>query len=361
MSTPFKTSVATLIQRVPRSDAHPYACAVADNVPIDVPAVVAFGGELTRTMRGANSYANLLQRVAEENEVATGVNFYSVMYDFGSRMPALERTEQFRIAGRKIREQIHPLLKKERDDLIREMKEHEPVANYVVQLYDILLRPRIVVSHDMPTNIEQTIKNIHQIVFYGHCHGASVIWQMGEYMHNQMIQTGFAPRDVSRIQKELLVIQHSPIAPLDKQRFTTLSFASAEDTMMQHHHNLFAQWSADNSADVMASYFPRGNLFMAGRLKEMSFQEHDHSGLLFSDELSWPLTDDGRLIFSAERNALVHGIENMIAGNKKLPSVKKLVHGPDVDFERLCRNGDFLSKIMMQDLRQQNPKRDYQK
>ena len=66
-------------------------------------------------------------------------------------------------------------------------------------------------------------------------------------------------------------------------------------------------------------------------------------------------------VFSVCSTNVANWFCSSIAGNKKLPSVKKLVHGPDVDFERLCRNGDFLSKIMMQDLRQQNPKRDYQK
>ena len=354
-------SGAKLIKRVPRSPDAPYACIDADHVPTDTPAIVAFGGELTRTPRDANSYANLLQRLAEENKILNGIDFYSVVYDFGSRTPGLERAEQFRIAGRRVVNDIHPLLQQERNDAIRAMNHNEPTANYVVQLYNILLRPRIVSEYDMKTNIFQTVEKLHRIMFYAHCHGASTIWQMGRYMHADMIQMGFAPRDIRRIQQELLVIQHSPIAPLDNQYFTTLSFASAEDTMMQNHNNMFSRWMDENSSDVIPAYFAHGNLFVAGHLNEMSFQEHDHSGILYSADTSWPLTHDGRVIFTAERNALVHGIKNMIAGAPDLPSVAKLVNGDIVDFNQLQESGERLYKIMLGDLRRQNSRRDHQK
>ena len=357
----YQISSADIIQRVPRSNENPYACAVVKDVPINTPAIVAFGGEYTQSLRAANSYANLLQRLAEENNISQGVNFYSVVYKFGTRSPNLERVEQFRIAGRKLREKIHPLLQQEHDAIIREMNKHEPVANYVIQLYNILLKPRIVITNNTTPDPEQTINNMHKIMFYAHCHGAATIWQMAEYMRVQMIQKGFTSRDVMRIQKELLVIQHSPIAPLDKQRFTTLSFASAEDTMMQYHQNLFIQWMGENSADISPAYFKNGNLFVAGHLKEMSFQEHDHSGLLHTDENSWPLTPDGRIIFSAERNALVRGMRNMIGGTGRLPSIQKLVDGDGFDFSEMRKSGDFLYNVMLNDLRQQNPKHDHQK
>lgn len=354
-------SNAEIIQRIPKSDSAPYGCVTVNQVPAQRPALVAFGGELTTNAQAANSYAKMLATLLDENNI-NDVDVYSVIYKFGSRDAILERAEQFRIAGRRIRAMPHPLQRAEQNKIIHIMRKNEPVPQYVQQLFDILLRPRIVNPDGTKIDTNDAITNIRKIKFYAHCHGASTIWQMANLMHDEMLHIGYSINDIQKIQHELLVIQHSPIAPLTQQKFFTVSFASAEDTMMHHHNNFFADWFNENSADVVPCYFgPRyGNVFIAGRLKALSFKEHDNKGLLQSDEDVWPLTDDGKIIFAAERNAIVRGVMGATNGTSTT-NVQKLVDGNGVDFNQLKENGDGLYKFMINDLRQQNSKHGHQK
>lgn len=354
---------AEIIKRVPKTPDNQYGCITVNSVPVDTPSVVALGGELTTTAQAANSYAKTLQNVLNENKVY-GVDVYSVTYHFGSSNPGLERAEQYRIAGRRLvkDENLNPIVQHTRELTLRDMRKNEPVPNYVRQLYNILMRPRITDAAGAPVNVDDAISRVHRIKFYAHCHGASTLWQMANLMYEDMKKLGYTPAETQRIQHEVFVIQHSPIAPLTGQRFTTLSFASAEDTMMQHHNNLFADWIYENSADIVPSFFDgtKGNIFVAGRLKEKSFREHDHSGLAATDEDIWPLTADGKIIFGAERNALVRAAQHATVG-APIPSAEQMVDGNGIDFAQLKKNGEILYKVMLNDLRQQNLKHDYQK
>lgn len=352
-------SSATVIQRVPKSDAAPHGAITVTNIPVDAPAFVAFGGELTVNAHGANSYAKILQHALAENGVF-GINIYSVAYKFGSRNPGLERTEQFKIAGRRLRH--NAIVQDKNEQILKEMRENEPVANYVRQLFDVLLRPRIVDASGHRINPDMAMKNLQRIKFFAHCHGASVIWQMGNLMADEMLKLGYSATDARDIQHELVVIQHSPIAPLTKQRFNTISFASAEDTMMQNHHNLFADWMYENSADIVPCFFETeyGNVFIGGHLKELSFKEHNLTGLLKSDNEKWPLTADGEIIFGAERNALARAAQSAINGTTVM-SVNQLVDGNGIDTDVLRRNGQMLYNIMLNDIRQQRKVRGHQK
>lgn len=359
--TAYKPSNANLIHRVPKSDTAPYGIVQTITVPTDVPVLVAFGGELTYADQFANSYASMLNTLMTENKI-TGVEIYSVVYEFGSRDAALERAELFRAAGRKISVPEHPTARATYERQLRDIKENEPVPNYVKKLFDILLRPRISddAGHRLP--MAESMARTGRIKFYAHCHGAAAIYQMGEMMHAEMLRLGYTPDEITRVQKNLLVVQHGPLGPLNKQRFTTLSFGSAEDTMMQNHKNQFAKWIYDNSPDIVPSFFgePNGNVFVAGHLKVASFQEHDHKGLLKSDEEMWPLTDDGKIIFAAERNALINGARHSIRGGP-MPGIAELVNGDGVNFEELRQNGNYIFNLMMSDLHLQNQERGHQK
>lgn len=357
----YTISSASVIQRVAKTSDNQYGCVTVDKIPVDVPAFVIFGGELTNGDKGANSYAKIISTLLNQNGIS-GVNVYSVVYNFGSRDSTLERTELFKAAGRRLRQQVHPILQHEYDLTVRDMNQNEPLPNYIQQLYNIVLRPRVINDNGQKLELNTAMQNVRRMKFYAHCHGAAAIWQMANLMHTDMLNAGYTPADTNKVQHELLVIQHNPVAPLTHPRFSTVSFASAEDTMMQNHSNLFADWICENSADIIPCYFrPKyGNIFVAGHLKQLSFKEHDIMGLLPSDEKIYPLTDDGKIIFGAERNAIVNAAKDAISGNK-VPSVKKLVDGKGINFNQLQENGDALYKLMLNDLRQQNLKRGYQK
>lgn len=359
--TAYKLSDANLVRRVPKSEDAPHGIVPADSIPVNTPCIVAFGGELTEKPQHANAYASALNKLMIENNIKD-IDVYSVMYQFGSRDSKMERAELFRAAGRRISAPEHPITRAAYEKQLQEINKNEPVPNYISKLFDIILRPRFsdAAGDRLPT--DEVLKRARKIKFYTHCHGAATVYQMANMMHDEMRRMGYLPRDIANIQKNILVIQHSPLGPLTNLRFTTLSFASAEDTMLQNHGNKFAQWIYDNSADIIPSFFeePNGNIFVAGHLKEASFQEHDFRGLLKSDEDLWPLTEDGKIIFAAERNAIVNGARHSVHGGP-LPSVSELVDGDGVDFEAMKHNGDFFFNFMLAELRQQNPKRGHQK
>ena len=76
-------SNAEIIQRIPKSDSAPYGCVTVNQVPVQRPALVAFGGELTTNAQAANSYAKMLATLLDENNI-NDVDVYSVIYKFGS-------------------------------------------------------------------------------------------------------------------------------------------------------------------------------------------------------------------------------------------------------------------------------------
>ncbi len=79
-----------------------------------------------------------------------------------------------------------------------------------------------------------------------------------------------------------------------------------------------------------------------------------------TNEDIWPLPADGKITFGAERNALVRAAQHATFGAPVL-SAEQMVDGNGIDFAQLKKNGDILYKVMLNDLRQQNLKRDYQK
>lgn len=358
----YTLSSVKIIKRVPKTEDNPFGCIIVDKIPVDKPSVIAFGGELALSERAANSYAKQIQTLLYEYDIHD-IDVYSVVYNFGSRNAKLERAEQFRIAGRRLlKEDVNPIVKYEQDTTLNKMRKNEPIPNYVKQLFDILLLPRISNSDNQPLNKDEAIFRMRKNFYYGHCQGASTIWQMANYMHDKMLELGYSPDNIKEIQHELFVVQHSPVAPLTKQKFNTLSFASAEDTMMQYHNNMFADWVYENSADVIPSFFDKknGNIFVAGHLQEIPFKEHTNIGLTKAEEQASPLTEDGQIIFSAERNAIVRAARKVISG-EKIKSIAELTDGNGVDFKQLKQNGDTLYNVMLYDLRQQNLKPSHQK
>lgn len=351
---------AHLIKRVTASKYTEFSCERVDSVPIDTPVIVAFGGELTNSDKSANSYAKMLDRLFKENGVS-GIGIYSVIYDFGTSDSKLERINLFKKAGRKINYFDNAYVKVQKECMLKLMKEKEPVPNYIKKLFDILLLPRISDSNGKKLSLKEAKFRISKIKFYAHSHGATTVWQLGHFMHETLLRLGYDIKDVKEIEKNLLVIQHGPVAPLIKNNFNTISFSSAEDSLMNQ-YDKFSKYLYENSADIVPSFFnkPYRNIFVAGRLKIKSLQEHDHKGLLKEDSTDEFLTEDGKIIFSAERNALINGAKHSLQGGK-MPSISELTSGNGVNFEELKANGSAIYKFMLKDFHQQNLIPEHQK
>lgn len=347
-----------IIRRVPKTADNPYGCINVDDIPTDKPVLITLGGNLTKTARDANFYASQMSNLLHENDI-NGIDIYSIAYNFASMNPFLKRLEIFNLAGHKRHKEE---LQKNDVLTLKEMNEHEPTPNYIKQLFDVIFLPRISNEHGLRIKSADAIKNMRGVKIYAHCHGALVMWQLANYMREEMMKMGYSPAEIKKIQKELLIIQHSPVAPLTQQKFTTISFASAEDTLTPYHNNAFSDWLYDNAQDVVPCYFDesRGNIFIAGHLQTESSAEHKNTGLTKLEMDRNPLTPDGKIIFTAERNALLQSAKDAIL-KAPIKSVKELVNGNGVDFEQLKNNGNYIYKIMINDLRRQNLRPDYQK
>lgn len=195
---------------------------------------------------------------------------------------------------------------------------------------------------------------VRKITIFLHCYGASVIAYLEQMMKTEMRAAGYAPDEIAAIQKNMLVIAHTPAAPIDHSAFTFISFASAKDNRINYFNN-FNRYASAHANELKPSFFPdpSGNLFAARRFKRTESVEHGLMGLPFSE--SDILTDDGYIIFSAERNVLINGVKSSETGTP-LPSIKELATGSGVNFDELVKNGETFMKNMVADLRRQkNP------
>ena len=107
------------------------------------------------------------------------------------------------------------------------------------------------------------------------------------------------------------------------------------------------------------SYFSQNDahLFVVSQISKNMASEHNGTGLKLAD--SDILTEDGKVLFAAERNALINSVRTT-----GVPNVAALVHGEMVDFESMKHSGDWFYKMMLADIKsqmQQNPKRGNQK
>lgn len=351
----YKVSNAYVLKSVPKSDDAPYGVIPADTIDVNRPTIIALSGELTDNPRFANHYIKQLKQVLANGGV-DNATIYSVYYDFGSRDTTSERAKLFQRACHRIRnmsQDINTINAK-----IKMMDENEPSPKYIEQLYNILLAPILATDGtDTRPDINTVAQRASYIRFYAHSHGAAVATMLGKIMAKEMSKMGYKISEIRAVQQNIIVIQHGPITPLERPNFTTLSFASASDTKVNLHNRLH-EYAYDNSFDLYPSYFGRAgaHIFTAGSLSNILTKEHDNDGLVNDDILS----EDGQIIFSAQRNAIVN---SMRMAGQPTPDISNLVSGPGVDFKELQSNGKWFYQLMMKDIKsqtQQNPAHDYQ-
>lgn len=351
----YKVSNAYVLKSVPKSDDAPYGVITVDTIDTNRPTIIALSGELTDNPRFANHYIKQLKQVLANGDV-DNATIYSVYYDFGSRDTTSERVQLFQRACHRIRnmsQDINTINAK-----IKMMDENEPSPKYIEQLYNILLAPILATDDSgMRPDINTVAQRASYIRFYAHSHGAAVATMLGKIMAQKMSKMGYKISEIRAVQQNIIVIQHGPITPLERPNFTTLSFASASDTKANLHNRLY-EYAFDNSFDLYPSYFGRAgaHVFTAGTLSTSLTKEHDNDGLLNNDIL----TEDGRIIFAAQRNAIINSIR--YAG-QPVPPIRELVSGESVDFDEMATNGAWFCKLMMSEIKNQIPQiptHDYQ-
>ncbi|MBP3397634.1 MAG: hypothetical protein J6K82_01775, partial [Alphaproteobacteria bacterium] len=122
-----------------------------------------------------------------------------------------------------------------------------------------------------------------------------------------------------------------------------------------------SKYAYDNSIDMYPSYFSQGgaHLFATYRLAHGVDGEHGIDGLTDTTYL----TDDGKIIHAAERNAIVNSLR-AAANNQPMPTVESLVSSPGVNFQEMKSNGEYFYDQILRDIKRlmkQNPKHANQK
>ena len=333
MTIEYKPSDAHIVKAVPVSDDAPYGVKEVQAITPNRPSLVVFGGELTDCARHANHYVKQMHQILDEHNMS-GVDVYSVYYDFGSRDSNLERRMLFRNAGRRLAKLD------DEEKIVLHMRETEATPKYIEKLYKILCEPLLA---------QNATNNASKLRFYAHSHGAAAIYMLGKYMARQMQKNGFSATEINTIQKNIVAIQHGPIAPLENPNFMTLSFASASDTRMDM-HNIFSKYVYLNAENLYPSYFNQCgmHLFVGGQLKNNFRGEHDNTGMLKSEKEL--LTSDGEVILAAERNAIINSLK-AAKNNQPTPTVSQMVSGNGVDFQEMKSNGEWFYQTMLNDVK----------
>ncbi|MBE6462040.1 MAG: hypothetical protein E7006_04350 [Alphaproteobacteria bacterium] len=352
-------SNAGLIKSVERSAEHPYAVKEVDTIDVGKPTLVLFGGEYTYVPQSANHYIKQMKSVLEISDInIADIDIYSVYYEFGSRHADVERTELFRAAGRKIKEQGHKNAIQFRHEKSQLMKQNEPTPKYIEKLYLSIIQPLIVSSDGVLLDKKTITDNLKKLRMYGYSHGAAAIYMLGQYAQNELKRLGFKAAEIHQMLQNVIVIQFGPVSPLEHPAFKTLSFMSGADTRVDG-FNKFSEYMYDNAENLYPAYFNQlgTHLFIAGKLSERFDSEHNDDGLLNERNL----TEDGKLIFNAERYAINNAVRSAIESST--PDIKTLVSGPGVDFDEMKSNGEIFYDRMVSRLRaqKQNLKSDYQK
>ena len=333
-----KKTSAHISLRVNKDENNPHGITDTNVIPIDVPCIIAIGGERTISRRDANYYASMLNRLFSSYNI-NDVGIYSAYYQYDDTNRNTERVALFRAAQSRIKSTGNALQPQE--------------SKYIADLYFSIITPRIKNRFHRFSDTD-VIKNMRNVIIFTHCHGAAVVRMFQSLMLSEMQNLGYNPQTITRAMKSLLVIQHAPAAPLFRNMFNTVSFMSASDSRM-YFHNDFSKYALGHAEDMAPSYFQPGNFFAAYAFTYQMIDEHQITGLVPTENQDM-LTPYGKIIMSAERNAIINGVRAMQRG-KPMPDIRKLIASTSPndeikpDFDELKTNGDFFMRIMQNDLK----------
>lgn len=321
----FVGSSSYLIKNNPVSNPVQKQFVTAYEISVGKPVLVIFGGSLTTTEAKAYGY---IKHIAQKIPQTSDVDIYSAVYQFESVDPMLVKMQTFRRAGRKIALDTNPTIARRKEHQLDEMNNNEPTLGYIEDLYDAIIQPRIIRG-----NPQATLKNMRDLVIYSHCHGAVVVKVLGEMAVANMQQAGFSPAQIKEILSNTVVIQHNPTAPLENHVFTTLNFASATDDTLDYHDKFSKQVLGRKDIEPMFMGDDYANLFLASKLnKDTHGSEHGFSiGYQQTDDA---LTDQGKVIFAAQRNALGNAL-NRAKEQQSLLSPEDMIKGDNVNFAEM--------------------------
>ena len=310
---------------------------MVSNIPLDQVALVILGGGVTTNEKRSAGYIKHILPFIQDSGLIN-VNVYGVVYSFGSLDSDLLKVNLFRRAGRKVK--FNADNAEQQEIKLKQINENEPIPEYILDLYDALIEPRIVHG-----NVIATSKNMRNLIFYNHCHGAVALSLLSEVTRINLKNAGFDDASVRNILKNIVAIQHNPVGPLENPLVTTINFLSASDDVLNY-YNAFSE-NVLGKHDLEPSFFGNeyGNIFVAGQLKSHTGSEHGFSDG-YKPDAEQQLTANGQIIYSAEKNAIKNAI-TAAQNNTPIPSTEQFVSGTMINFAKMKSNGDKLNNAML--------------
>lgn len=334
--TQYKYSTALPIKRMPTTAIESQSYTHVNKIPQNQIALVALGGAVTTDMKTASGYIKHLESLLKSANIKN-TTVYSVIYSFGSVQAELLKVNLFRRAGRKVKIHADNVAQKERE--LKQMNENEPIPEYVLDLYDDFIEPRIVAG-----DVAQTIKNMRNLIFFAHCHGAVALHFLADVTRNELKNNGFDDKSADTILKSIVAIQHNPVGPLEQSPITAINFISASDDVLEYHNDFSKRVMGQHDLSPAFLGEPYGNIFVAGKLKDSKGSEHGFSDGYKADADKL-LTENGKVIFRAEQNALINAI-TAAQNNMPIPTPEQMVDGNSIDFKSMQTHGQHIIQTM---------------
>ncbi|MBQ8293772.1 MAG: hypothetical protein IJX89_00075 [Alphaproteobacteria bacterium] len=300
------------------------------------PCILVLGGENTDTPEWARNYCITIAKTLYLNGIKGGLDIYSACYKLRDRNSGLDRLNLFR----EFRD-TKSLFDYSNNGLtmadITYMNLSYPLSNtYPNYIYDVInfaFMPRLLGASHQIQSTKKIRENFRNMIIFTHCHGTYVLRMIEKYLHQESNNFTYSLQDMYEIQKSIFVINHAPFAPLEQCKFSALSFASASDEQINYYNELSYHMRTTSHNFRPAFFGPKfGNIMITSRIKEDLTKEHSQVGLSGDLRDEHTLTENGRILFATERNALLEGTRAMLAG-KPIPAIPKLICDPDDNFD----------------------------
>jgi hypothetical protein len=305
------------------------------------PRILILGGENTVVDRIAYSYIVSIATALYKNNITNGLDIYSAYYKFRDRNSGIDRLKLFRETRGDSMHCHAPLSDIDADIAADPLCSTYP--NYVDDVFKFSLMPLLFDKNRTKFSCGKAKANIRNLIIYTHCHGAYIVRMLETCMTDAM-QHFYSEKEIYDIQKQLLVINHAPYAPLENCRFSSVSFGSASDTQISF-HNCFDYVMKSQPQTFQPAFYGKGfgNIMIADKVKTDPEFEHSHVGLNWSAADEQNLTLNGKVLFSAERNALIRGTKAMLS-QEPIPLLPDLVSTDLASYESLVKKGMQIQK-----------------
>ncbi len=306
------------------------------SMDLSTPCIFILGGENTNSQDWAYNYCISIAKTLYLNGIQKGLNIYSTCYKLRDRNSDLDRLNLFREFRdtQSLFEYGNGLTMTD----ITYMNHSYPLSNtYPNYIYDILnfaFIPRLLGRNDQIQSTKKIKENFKKMIIFTHCHGTYVLRMIEKYLHQESNKFTYSLQDMYDIQKSIFSVNHAPFAPLEQCKFSTVSFASASDSQINYYNELsYYMQTSPGSFSPAAFFGPKfGNVLITNRIKEDPTKEHSQVGLSGDPRDEHTLTESGKILFAAERNALLEGTRAMLDG-KSIPTTSKLIRTQDELFD----------------------------